>query len=131
MSKTGGIRWGRILLGGFLVEVVLIVMTAPVFIFMGTQTMMAIVSPALFLVDLLFAYWVARKAQAHFLLHGLLVGVVATAIYTALVLAQFGSLTPVIEMYGTIMFVTANAARFLGAGIGGVLAKTRNQAAQQ
>jgi hypothetical protein len=131
MSKTGGIRWGRILLGGLLVEVVLIVLTAPVFMFMGTQAMMVIVSPALFVVDLLFAYWVARKAQAHFLLHGLLVGVVATAIYTALVLAQFGSLTPVIEMYGTIMFVTANAARFLGAGLGGILAKERNPAAQR
>lgn len=120
-----GIRWGRILLGGFLVEVVLIVLTAPVFMFMGMQAIMVIVSPALFLVDLLFAYWVAKKAHSHFLLHGLLVGVVATAIYTALVLAQFGSITPVIEMYGTIMFVIANGARFLGAGLGGVLAKAR------
>jgi hypothetical protein len=125
MSKAGGIRWGRILLGGFLVEVVLILMTVPIFMFMDTQAMLMIVSPALFLVDLLFAYWVAKKAPSHFLLHGLLVGVVATAIYTALVLAQFGSITPVIEMYGTVLFVTANGARFLGAGLGGVLAKQR------
>ena len=125
MNKAGGIRWGRILLGGLLVELVLIVMTAPVFVLMGTQAMMVIVSPALFVVDLLFAYWVARKAQAHFLLHGLLVGTVASAIYFALVYAQFGSITPVIEMYGSIMFVIANGARFLGAALGGVLAKKR------
>jgi hypothetical protein len=125
MSKQGGIRWGRVLLGGFLVEVVLFAITIPVFLLAGTQGIMAMVVPALFIVDFLFGYWVARKVQAHFALHGLLVGVVATLLYLGLNLAMSGSLTPVLEMYGSFLFLLANGARLLGATLGAVLAQKR------
>jgi hypothetical protein len=125
MSKQGGIRWGRVLLGGFLVEVVLFAITIPVFLLAGTQGIMAMVVPALFIVDFLFGYWVARKVQAHFALHGLLVGVVATLLYLGLNIAMSGSLTPVLEMYGSFLFLLANGARLLGATLGAVLAQKR------
>jgi hypothetical protein len=125
MGKPDGIRWGRVLFGGFLVEVTLFAITIPVFLFAGTDGILVMVVPALFVVDFLFGYWVARKVQSHLALHGLLVGVVATLIYLGLNLAMSGSLIPILEMYGPFLFLLANASRLLGATLGGVLAQKR------
>ena len=123
MSKHDGIRWGRVLLGGFLVEVTLFAITLPVFLLAGMPGILVMVVPALFIVDFLFGYWVARRVQAQFALHGLLVGVVATLFYLGLNLAMSGSLTPILEMYGSFLFFLANGSRLLGATLGGVLAQ--------
>jgi len=125
MNKSDGIRWGRVLAGGFLVEIVLFAITIPVFVLAGTEGVLAMVVPALFIVDFIFGYWVARKVRSHFALHGLLVGVVATLIYVALNLAMSGSLTPVLEMYGYSLMVLANGSRLAGAVLGAVFARKR------
>jgi uncharacterized metal-binding protein len=60
-----------------------------------------------------------RRVASRQILHGFLAGAVATLLYLGLILGQYRSLAPVIEMYGLFMFVLANGLRILGAVAGG------------
>jgi hypothetical protein len=121
-------HWVRILLGAFLLEVILIVMTIPIFLIWGTGAVVWVAPPALFIVGYLVMYWLGRKMGPHFALNGALVGIVATLIYLGLVYGQSGSLTPVIELYGPVLFILANGLRILGCILGAAAAKAHSPA---
>jgi len=108
------IRWIRIVVAAVLFEIVLVALTVAVSLFMPVEAFLPYVPAVVFVVGFPFGMWVVRRAASGFILHGTLVGVVATLIYLALVLGQFRSLTPVIEMYGPVSFFLANALKILG-----------------
>jgi putative membrane protein (TIGR04086 family) len=120
MNTAAGIRWGRVVVGALIVEAVLF-MTIPVFLFASMQVFLATVTGACFPAGFLGGWWTARKIDSRFLLHGLLVGIVATAMYFALNLGQSGSLAPAIEIYGLTLFVIINGLRIAGAVAGAVV----------
>ena len=120
------IRWIRIVVAAVLFEVALIALTVVVSLFMPVEAFLSYVPAVVFVVGFPFGMWVVRKAASGFILHGTLVGVVATLIYLALVLGQFGSLTPVIEMYGPVSFFLANALKILGC-VAGAYAQSRRR----
>ena len=117
------IHWGRIVVGGILIEVALIALTLPIFLFADMQVVLAIIAPTCFVVAFAISWWLLRRVRSRAALHGFLIGIVATVIYLALVFGQFGSLKPVIEMYGPFLFVLGNGLRILGAVAGGVFAQ--------
>lgn len=119
------IHWIRVLVAAVLFEVVLIAITVVVSLFMEVEAFLSFVPAVVFAVGFPFGMWVARKPASGFVLHGTLVGVVATLIYFGLVLGQFGSLTPVIDMYGPISFFLANALKILGCVAGAYAAARR------
>jgi hypothetical protein len=108
------IHWIRVLVAAVLFEVVLIVITVIVSLFIEVEAFLPFVPALVFVVGFPFGMWVVRKPASGFVLHGTLVGVVATLIYLGLLLGQFGSLTPVINMYGPVSFFLANALKILG-----------------
>jgi hypothetical protein len=108
------IHWIRVIVIAVLFEMALFAITVAVSPFMEVQSFLSYVPVLVFVVGFPFGMWVARKPVGGPVLHGTLVGIVATLIYLGLILGQFGSLTPVIEMYGPLSFFLANALKILG-----------------
>jgi putative membrane protein (TIGR04086 family) len=114
MSSTT-IHWGRILLGGLLAEVALILAIVPLGLRLGDNFLHYTAPPGSFVMCFLGALWVCRRIESHFILHGTLVGVVAALIYVALTRAQ-----P--EPFAYIM---AHALKLVGGASGGFVAQRR------
>ena len=121
-------NWGRIVIGGLLIEVVLIAATLPLAIAGKTDDVVALAVPGCFIAAFLVAWWLLRKVTSHHAVQGLLMAAVGTVIYLGLVLGSSGwSLTPVIELYGLFLFLLANGLRLLGGVAGGLLAQRRKR----
>jgi len=108
------IRWMRVVAAAFLVELVLVALTIPVVALFGMEAFVPFVPITCFVAGFPFGWWAVRKVQSGFVLHGTVIGIVATLIYLALVLSQGGSLRPAIELYGPFLFFLANALKILG-----------------
>ncbi|HZM94419.1 MAG TPA: hypothetical protein VFB92_13395 [Vicinamibacterales bacterium] len=125
------IQWLRVLLGGFLIEVVLAIVllggfsAAGVEIANGVSTASAaIIGVGCFAAAFVIVLWLGRGIQNHLVLHGFLMGLVATLIYVGLV-AGSGQMSTALAAYGSATFVTVNAARLVGAVFGGVACERR------
>ncbi|HEY2117668.1 MAG TPA: TIGR04086 family membrane protein [Candidatus Acidoferrum sp.] len=112
MPTFTGIHWVRILTGGFLAEVSVIAFVIPISLLFGQHSLLYTAPPASMVACFLFALWVGRRIDSRFVLHGALVGVVATLIYVALTRAQ-----PEPWPY-----IVAHALKILGGAAGGLLA---------
>jgi hypothetical protein len=111
------VRWGRIVAGGFLAEVVLIVFAIPVLAF-GGQTILnwtAVIDRAA--TSFAAALWVTRGSSHGFALHGALTGLTAAVIYIALIVAS-GQTQPLI-------YWIAHGLKIAGGAAGGMLAARR------
>jgi len=114
------IRWGWVLLGGFLTELGIIIVAIPPSLVLGQESLLFIAPPASFVAALVCGLWVARKAPQRRTLHGALVGVVAMLMYVGL---SLGRPEPV-------AYVIAHVLKVLGGAAGGYLAN-RSTAARE
>jgi hypothetical protein len=113
MGAFAKIRWLRVLLGGFLVEVALIVVVIPISLLPRGQTILLyVVPPACLVMTFLFGWWTARRVDAAFMLHGTLVGVVAALLYIAL---TWGQTLPA-------AYIASHGLKVVGGAMGGVFA---------
>jgi Sec-independent protein secretion pathway component TatC len=125
------IRWGRILIGAVLLELVLIAAAVPLLGFVakplapgaenasGNYTIFFVaVAAACFVVGALMGWWVARPLLSQFVLHGALTGIVATAIYLAICSIPPTTIPAVFAAYGPFWFLLANGLRIVGASLG-------------
>ena len=112
MNHSAGIHWLRILLGGFLAEVFVIALVIPVSLLFGKQTIPSTALFGSFLGCFLFALWVARRVDSRFILHGILVGLVAALIYVGL---TRGRPEPV-------AYLVAHGLKIIGGAAGGFVA---------
>lgn len=121
-------RWLRAILGGFLAEVLVLVLILPVAYAVGYDLSSgdpSSVPPALnaaiviasFVAPLLLTQWVARSVTSQFVLHGFLVGVTAFAIYM-IPMALSGGTQPAV-------YWIAHAMKILGGLTGGMVAARR------
>jgi len=118
MSSTR-IHWGRILLGGLLAEVALIIAIVPLGLRLGDNFLHYTAPPGSFIMCFFGALWVCRRIESHFVLHGTLVGVVAALIYLALTRAQPEPLA----------YILAHVLKLPGGACGGFVAQRRRLAA--
>ena len=114
------IHWGRILIGGLLAEVVLILAIVPLGLRLGERFLHVTAPPGSFLTCFGAALWVSRRVQSRFILHGVLAGVVAALIYLGLTRAQPEPL----------VYVVAHGLKVLGGGCGGFVAGRRRSASK-
>lgn len=124
------VQWVRVIVAAVLYEVVLFAITIAMTLFVPIEALLPYVPAVVFVVGFPFGMWAAKKLASGFVLHGTLVGIVATLIYFALILGQLGSITPVIEMYGPVPFFLANALKILGCVAGAYAAGRRREAAK-
>ena len=84
---TNSLRWGRIVMGGFLAECILIVVVIPMRMAESSEAAVTNVAVAgSFLAFVPVAWWLGR-ALARPVLHGVLMGATAAALYILLSLA--------------------------------------------
>jgi hypothetical protein len=121
MNASSGIHWLRALLGGFLAEVLVIVLVLPLANLFGRSTLTYSAPAASLLACFLFAIWVGRRLTSGFVFHGILVGIAATLIYVALTRG-----TPEPPTY-----LFAHVLKLIGGAAGGFVAARRQQTAQQ
>jgi hypothetical protein len=134
------IRWGRVVLAAFLLEVAITAVALPAGMFMGNPMQpptdgsavdatgyYVVVAVACAVLGFLFGMWGAAKASSRFGLHGLLVGIAAMLLYFGLCSLAPGGLPGVIAAYGLSMYVLFNALRTAGCWAGGAYLGTRRQ----
>jgi hypothetical protein len=128
------IHWLRVLLGGFLIEVLLAVVLVGGFAAAGVDlatgvstTSAVIIGIGCFAAAFLIVLWLGRGIQHHLVLHGFLMGLVATLLYVGLV-AGSGQMSTALASYGPATFVTLNAVRLVGAMCGGAAGERRKAA---
>jgi hypothetical protein len=125
------IYWLRVLLGGFLIEVLLAVVllggfaAAGVNISNGVSTTSAvIIGVGCFVAAFVIMLWLGRGMASHVALNGLLMGLVATLLYVGLV-AGSGQMSSALAAYGPATFVILNGVRIVGAVCGGIVTERR------
>jgi len=121
-------KWKRVLLGGLLAEVLVIVLISPVVLVVGTDKLgdAANLPPSLgysiviasFIAPIVLTQWVAKGLTSQFILHGFLVGFTAFVIYM-IPMTLSGESQPVI-------YWIAHAAKILGGLTGGLVAARRH-----
>jgi len=133
-SKAMKIHWVRVLLGGFLIEVVLAIVLVGGFAAAGVDIAKGVSTPSALIIGVgcfaaafLIVVCLARPIQSHLVLHGFLMGLAATLIYVGLVLGP-GQMSAALAAYGPATFVTVNAARLVGAIMGGLACERRRAA---
>ncbi len=112
------LHWGRILVGGLLAEVVLIVAIVPLGLHFGEAFLHTTAPPGSFITCFFAALWVGRRIESRFVLHGVLVGVVAALIYVGLTRAQPEPLA----------YIVAHGLKLAGGAAGGFVAKRQRRA---
>ena len=117
MNTSAQFHWVRVLIGGFLAEVSLIALVIPVSLLYGQHVLLYVAPPGSLLTCFLFALWVGRRIDSRFLLHGILVGVVAVLLYIGLTLGRPEPLA----------YVVAHALKILGGAAGGLVAARRRK----
>ena len=112
MNTSARIHWVRVLIGGFLAELSVFAVVVPVFLLCGQHALLYAAPAASLVTCFLFALWVGRRVDSHFVLHGILVGVVATLLYVGLTLGRPEPLA----------YLVAHVLKILGGAAGGLVA---------
>ena len=127
------IQWLRVLLGGFLIEVILAVVLLGGFALAGVDLakgvspgIATIIGVGCFVAAFGVALWLGRGVAEGVALHGFLMGVVATLLYVALV-AGSGQWSSAVAGYGATTFATLNGLRILGGLLGGMLSQAQRR----
>jgi hypothetical protein len=118
---NSSLRWGRIVLGGFLAEILLILAVIPVYATGGSQTVLTTVAVAgSFLAFVPVAWWLARTTSSP-VLHGTLMGAAGAAIYILLTVVgqQIDPNAPPVPW----IYYVGHALKLAGGATGGWLAK--------
>jgi hypothetical protein len=113
--KPTQLRWGRILIGGFLAELLVFAIVFPVLYLFGQQAFLASILIASAVMPFIFAIWVGRRIESRFVLHGALVGLVTALIYMGL---AWGQPQP-------LLYKIAHGLKVVGGAAGGVVASRR------
>jgi hypothetical protein len=111
MSALAGIHWVRALIGGLLAEVAVFAVVLPISFVLGQRSLLYTAPVASLAACFLLALWVARGISSRFVLHGVLVGVVAALLYVALTRAQPEPLA----------YVVAHVLKIVGGAAGGLV----------
>jgi putative membrane protein (TIGR04086 family) len=89
VENAGRIRWGRVVAGGLLAEVGILIVVLP---FAFTETperfLVYVVPPVSLVMTFIFGRWTGTRVDSRFLLHGALAGLVAAVVYIAVVWGQ-------------------------------------------
>jgi hypothetical protein len=109
MTNTARIHWLRILIGGFLAEASVFAVVIPVFIVSGARGVLYAALVASLVMCFIFGLLVARRVGSRPVLHGVLVGVVATLLYVAVTLGRPEPLA----------YLVAHVLKILGGAAGG------------
>jgi hypothetical protein len=113
--KRGQLRLGRIVLGGFLAELIVFAIVFSVLYLFGRGPFLVSILVASAVMPFIFAMWVGRGIESRFVLHGALVGLVAALIYMGI---AWGQPQP-------LLYKIAHGLKIVGGMAGGAAASRR------
>ena len=116
--KPTQLRWGLVVLGGFLAELLVFAVVFPTLYLFGQQAFLASILIASAAMPFIFAVWIGRHIESGFVLHGGLIGLVAALIYMGL---AWGQTQP-------LLYKIAHGLKVVGGMAGGVVASRRKHA---
>ena len=120
------VRWLRVVIAAFLVEVGLAVLGLPLLAVVSEAVVFNVAVPILCIVVPFVVAWLAtRKLPAARFLHGWLIGIVATLMYFALVIGTASIAEAAAAYGGMALFAGVNALRIVSAAAGGYFADRR------
>ena len=119
------IRWMRVVSGALLLEIVLFAVLVPIS-FVNVTLFLIAVPVGVFAFGYLVTRWLSKPLSTHLVLHGALIGLVATAMYFGLVLMQPGGLGAAVAVYGAPLFYFSQAMRIAGC-VSGALHEQRRR----
>jgi hypothetical protein len=82
------IKWGRVLLAAFVMELVLFAIAIPLFLGGEGRVLVYVVPPAALIATFAVTVWLGRTIRTNFVLHGVLIGVAGTLMYVAITRAR-------------------------------------------
>lgn len=109
------IHWIRAAIAGVLAELAVFAIVFPARSVFGQRAFLTSIVIASFVMPLIFALWVCRRVDSHFVLHGALVGIVAALFYLAL---AWGQPQP-------LLYRIAHGLKVVGGISGGLIASRR------
>ena len=118
------VRWLRVVIAAFVVEVGLFAIGVPFLLLIGDVVLMTVVPVLCVVVPFVVAWFATRKLPDARVVHGALIGVVATAMYFVLVVVT-ASIAEAVAEYGLPLFIVVNALRIVSATAGGFVAERR------
>jgi hypothetical protein len=118
------VRWLRVVIAAFVVEVGLVVTAVPLLQVMGDIAYSTVVPAACIVVPFVVAWFATRKLEDARVLNAALIGIVATAMYFVLVVVA-SSIAEASAEYGLALFIGVNALRIVSAMAGGYFADRR------
>jgi hypothetical protein len=120
---AGRVQWLLVLGVSVLLEIVLIAILAPLKLFGVSQAVR--IPMASLVASFSVTVWFSRRIRVRLILHGLLIGIVATLIYMGAVIAVGGGIALALSRYGRFGFVLSNGLRIIGATMAGAVCQNR------
>jgi hypothetical protein len=123
-TKAGAYFGAAVVLADFKEEAVkaaakeLVALVIPVFVIYGQHALLYFAPAASLVICFLFAFWVGQRLESRFILHGMLVGLVATLLYVGLARARPEPLA----------YLASHGLKILGGAGGGLVAARRRAA---
>jgi hypothetical protein len=124
-SAGDRIRWGRIIGLAFALEVGLFVTLVPLQPPLARNTWFAAVTFGCALFGYIAGRLAASGLRSHAVLHGLLVGILATIIYFVICALAPGGIAAAVAAYGAPLFVLLNALKIVSCTVGAVHGRLR------
>ena len=118
------IRWARVIGLAFALEAALFAVLVPVQSLLSLRVWFVAVAIGALLLGYIAGRFAARGLTSQAVLHGLLVGVVATLMYLALCLIGPGGIPAAVAVYGAPLYVLNNVLRIAG-GLAGAVHQKR------
>jgi hypothetical protein len=128
------LRWTRIVVTAFLLELTLFVVLVPIGVVFGMPgagtgtdftVFFAAVPIGCFGFGALFGWWMGRRILSHHAMHGVLLGVIACVIYVAVCSIPPNTIAAVVAGYGPVRFWLFNGLRVAGCVVGTVASRRR------
>ena len=119
------VRWLRVVIAAFIVEVGLAVTGIPLVLLIGPPAYVTAVPVVCVIVPFVVVWFATRKLPGARTLHGFLIGIVATVLYFALVIGASSIAEAVASYGGAAMLAVVNVLRVVGAVAGGYAADRR------
>jgi len=115
-----GIRWWRVLGGGFLIELLLMAVAVPFFATGRAEVLSLVIVPATLLVAIPCGAWAARGTVAP-LLNGTIAGVAAIALYVVIALVGMIAAPDQADLSTTLSpaYLGSHVCKVLGGALGG------------
>ena len=115
--KFEQLRWRRIVVAGFLAELLVFAVVFPTLYLFGQRAFLASILIASALMPFMFAVWVGKRIESRFVLHGALIGLVAALIYIGI---SWGQPQP-------LLYKISHGFKIVGGIAGGIVAARRRR----